>query len=371
MRTYIKNGILVLDGKRVIDKGSLLMEDHKIIGIYSGIPHVEADEIVDAKGNYVLPGLLDTHTHGAVGYDFNLCSCEEIEEMAKHLRKEGVTGFLGSVVPESHEQMKAILTKLESCNCPNFIGIHMEGPYLNIEKKAVMKEEFLRDPNMDELREYLNAASKIVSMTIAPELPNALEMITYLENHGIAVNIGHTNATCAQVLEAQQYGASGITHLYNAMTQHEHRSPGAVTGAILSDLYCKLIADGFHVHPDIVRATYKMIGKERIILISDANPCKGLPDGEYAFSGKHVLIEQGHAVVKETGRIAGSTLTMLDAGKNMMKYCGCSISDVVLMAAVNPGERYHLKKGKLAVGYDGDVLIVNERLDLLRVCQNI
>lgn len=370
MRTLIKNGNLVLDGRRMIYGGSILIENQKIIGIYKETPNVAADEIIDAHGEYVLPGFLDMHTHGSIGYDFNLCTKEDIHKVAKDLLKEGITGFLTSLVAESHKRTKEILHEFEGCDCPQMIGIHMEGPYLNRNKKAVMKEEFLRDPDMVELQEYLQISSKLCSMTIAPELPQALDMITFLHNHGIIANVGHSDGTCEQVLTAQQYGASGVTHLYNAMTQHEHRKPGVVTGAILSNLYCELIADGFHVHPDIVRATYQAIGKERIVLITDANPCKGLGDGAYEFSGKHVIMDHGHATVKETGRIAGSTLTMIDAGKHMMEYCGCSISDIVQMAAVNPAEQYHLHRGKIEIGYHADILIVNNTLDLLHVFSN-
>lgn len=370
MKTLIKHGILILDGNRMIEDGSILLEQGKIIAIYKGVPNIFYDEVIDAEGNYVLPGFIDTHTHGSIGYDFNLCTNKDIHKIAENLLQEGVTSFLASLVAESHEQTLAILNEYETCDCPNLIGIHMEGPYLNKHKKAVMKEETLRDPDFQEVSDYLSASSKIKAMTIAPELPNALDMITYLHNHGIVVNIGHSEATCKEACLAQEYGASGITHLYNAMSQHEHRAPGIVTAAILSDLYCELIVDGFHVHEDIVQATYQAIGKNRIVLITDANPCKGLKDGEYEFSGKHVIMENGHATVKETGRIAGSTLKMIDACKNMMKYCNCSMSDIVQMAAVTPAKMYQLPKGKFEVGYDADILIADENLALLHVISN-
>lgn len=200
-------------------------------------------------------------------------------------------------------------------------------------------------------------------MTIAPELANALELITYASESGIVVNVGHSNANSEDVLKAEKAGAKGITHLYNAMSQHEHRNPGVVTGAVLSNLYCELICDGFHVHEDVVRATYKMIGKERLILISDANPCKGLSDGEYRFSGKNVVIEKGRATVKETGRIAGGTLKIPQACRNMMKWCHASIVDCIQMCAMNPARLYGLNKGYIKAGYDGDILIIDEEFN--------
>lgn len=366
----IKNGTLLLDGETSIKDGCIIIENGKIVGIYKGDMNIVVDKVIDAEGNYIVPGLLDMHTHGAIGHDFNICTKDEVQDVAKALLKEGVTGFLASLVAESHADTIAILKRFEACTAPSMIGIHLEGPYLNINKKAVMKEKFLRNPDLDEFNEFNRVSSKIKSMTMAPELPGAHEMMMTAVNRGIIVNIGHSDATCEQTLLAQEYGATGITHLYNAMTQHEHRAPGMVTGAILSNLYCELIVDGFHVHPDIVKSTYQMIGKKRIILITDANPCKGLPDGEYPFSGNEVIIKDGHARVKQTGRIAGSTLCLHDACKAMMKWCGCSMQDVLQMAAVNPGEQYHLSKGKLKLGYDGDALIVNKDFDILHVFQN-
>lgn len=367
MKTLIKNGTLLLDGKRKVEHGYVFIEDGKIKGIYKDDPCLKADEEIDASGKYVIPGFLDMHTHGALGHDFNVCSMDKIQEVADAYVKEGVTGFMASTVSESHEEMLHILKEFESCDCRNMIGVHLEGPYLNINKKAVMKGETLRNPNMEEFHTYLQTCSKIKSMTIAPELPGAHALIMDAVNRGITINIGHSDATCEETLLAEQYGASGITHLYNAMTQHEHRAPGMVTGAFVSNLYCELIVDGFHVHPDVVKATYATIGKERIVLITDANPCKGLPDGQYAFSGKHVIIDHGYATVKETGRIAGSTLQMVDAGRNMMKYCGCCLSDIVQMASVNPAEQYRLKKGKLEIGYDADIIITDAHLDSIQV----
>ena len=204
-------------------------------------------------------------------------------------------------------------------------------------------------------------------MTIAPEVEGALDLIQKGNDYGIVMNVGHSDASSHQVVEAQQYGAKAITHLYNAMSQHLHREPGVVTGAIISQLMCELIVDGFHIHPDVIRATYHMIGKDRLILITDSNPCKGLPDGEYTFSGKNVQIVDGKARVKETGRIAGSTIKMNKECELMMQYTSCTMDDIVKMACYNPAKLYGLNKGQLTVGYDADILIVNEKFDLLTV----
>lgn len=367
MKILIKNGIVIIDGKKRIDNGAVLVEDDKIISVIKDYREIEADEYIDAKGNYIVPGFIETHTHGILGYDFNTCQQEDIQKISDGHLKEGVTCFMASLTCEVHQQMLNLLDMYENCNVHNMLGVHVEGPFLSEHYKGVMKPEALQSPSKRTFEEFLKHCSKIKSMTIAPELDGSLDVITSGNNKGIVMNVGHSNATANQVMEAQYYGAKGITHLYNAMAQHLHREPGVVTGAIISDLMCELIVDGFHIHEDVIKATYKAIGKERIILICDANPCKGLPDGAYTFSGKNVEIIDGKARVKETGRIAGSTITLNKACYNMMKWCGCRIDDVILMASVNPAKQYGLNKGKLEVGYDGDVLVVNDELDVLAV----
>lgn len=367
MKILIKNGIVIIDGNKKIDNGAVLVEDKKITGIFKDYQNVDHDQVIDAKGNYIIPGLIETHTHGIKGYDFNTCQIEDIQKISDALLEEGVTCFMASLTSESHNDMLSLLDGYQTCEVPNLLGVHIEGPFLNVNNKGVMKVETLQMPDISKFDEFLQHCTKIKSMTIAPELPKALDVINYGSNKQIVMHVGHSSATACQVIEAQKYGAKGITHLYNAMGQHLHRDPGVVTGAMISDLACELIVDGYHIHEDVIRATYKAIGKERIILICDANPCKGLPDGEYQFSGKEIEIIEGKARVKETGRIAGSTLALNEACRNMMQICHCSFQDAVYMASTNPGQLYGLQKGKLEVGYDGDVLVVNNNFDILAI----
>lgn len=367
MKTLIKNGIIIIDGKKTIDNGAVLVEDNKIIGIYKDYQNVNADQIIDARGNYIVPGLIETHTHGIMGYDFNTCQIENIQEISDALLDEGVTCFMVSLTAETHEDMLKLLDMYQACKVTNVLGVHIEGPFLNKNNKGVMKEECIQEPNIKKFDDFLNHCTKVKAMTIAPELAGALDLIAHGNNLGIVMNVGHSSADCKKVLEAQQYGAKGVTHLYNAMSQHLHRNPGVVTGAILSDLFCELIVDGFHIHEDVIKATYQSIGKERLVLICDANPCKGLADGIYQFSGKEIEIIDGKARVKATGRIAGSTLALNEACHNMIQMCGCSMNDVVLMASTNPAQLYGLNKGKIEVGYDGDILVVNSDFNILAV----
>ena len=369
MKTMIRNARVLMHAQRCVKEEAVLIEDGTILDIASECELPHAEQVIDAEGLYLAPGLLDTHTHGVGGFDFNTCTAQAIEEIIALEHAEGVTGFLASLVVENHAMTMERLQLLDSQVSDSLLGIHLEGPFLNPKQKAVMKEEFLRLPNIEEFRQFLRVSSHVSSMTIAPELPDAQRLIKEGTRQGIVMNIGHSMADAQQVMQAQRNGAKGITHLYNAMSQHEHRNPGVVTGALLSDLMCELIVDGFHVHPDVVHATYSALGDDRIILISDANPYKAVADGEYPFSGKNIVIQDGKATVKETGRIAGSTLAMNTALRNMCRYTGCSVESAVRMAAYNPARLYGWKKGSIEPGYDADLMLMDDAFHIHRVWQ--
>ena len=369
MKTMIRNARVLVHAQRCVKEEAVLIEDGTILDIASECELPYAEQVIDAEGLYLAPGLLDTHTHGVGGFDFNTCTAQAIEEIIALEHAEGVTGFLASLVVENHAMTMERLQLLDSQVSDSLLGIHLEGPFLNPKQKAVMKEEFLRLPDIEEFRQFLRVSSHVSSMTIAPELPDAQRLIKEGTRQGIVMNIGHSMADAQQVMQAQRNGAKGITHLYNAMSQHEHRNPGVVTGALLSDLMCELIVDGFHVHPDVVHATYRALGDDRIILISDANPYKAVADGEYPFSGKNIVIQDGKATVKETGRIAGSTLAMNTALRNMCRYTGCSVESAVRMAAYNPARLYGWKKGSIEPGYDADLMLMDDAFHIHRVWQ--
>ena len=369
MKTMIRNARVLVHAQRCVKEEAVLIEDGTILDIASECELPHAEQVIDAERLYLAPGLLDTHTHGIGGFDFNTCTAQAIEEITALEHAEGVTGFLASLVVENHAMTMERLQLLDSQVSDSLLGIHLEGPFLNPKQKAVMKEEFLRLPDIEEFRQFLRVSSHVSSMTIAPELPDAQRLIKEGTRQGIVMNIGHSMADAQQVMQAQRNGAKGITHLYNAMSQHEHRNPGVVTGALLSDLMCELIVDGFHVHPDVVHATYRALGDDRIILISDANPYKAVADGEYPFSGKNIVIQDGKATVKETGRIAGSTLAMNTALRNMCRYTGCSVESAVRMAAYNPARLYGWKKGSIEPGYDADLMLMDDAFHIHRVWQ--
>lgn len=372
MRKLIKNCILVCDGKKQF-KGSLLIEDSKIKQYYHAdelLP--EWDEVIDGKGYYLLPGLIDIHLHGSYGYDFIRNPQKAIDAVSKGLPSEGTTSFMASLTVVSHEELCSLLSEYknvkQSEDSAIFLGVHSEGPYLSQEYKALMDETYLRDPSLIELNEMIESAGNCLKiMTIAPERKGIESFIPEAIKNDITLMVGHTACTCEEAEKALQLGVTGFTHLYNAMTQHLHRNPGAVTAAFLHpEAYCELIVDGFHTHPDTVRATWKLLGPKQITLITDAMLGKGMKDGEYVFSNLNCRKTGSTVQVIETGRIAGSCITMKDAIKNMKKYTDCTINDIVQMACINPSivAKVNNHKGSIEIGKDADLILLDENLDL-------
>lgn len=372
MSTLIKNCIIVPDGKTQF-KGSVLIEDGKIKAFYhEGTDLPESEGIVEGDGNYLLPGMIDIHLHGSYGYDFIRDPQLSINEVAKGLVKEGTTAFMASLTVVSHEEVCNLLNEYRTVEQPKdsaiFLGVHSEGPYLSKEYKALMDDTYLRDPDLNELNDMMKAAGNCLKiMTIAPEREGMNTFIPYALDQNITLMIGHTATSCEDAQKALDLGVTGFTHLYNAMTQHQHRSPGAVTAAILNPTaFCELIVDGFHTHPETVKATWKIMGPEQIVLITDAMLGKGMADGEYEFSLLKCRKTGNTVQVIETGRIAGSCITMIDAIKTMKEFTNCTIMDLVQMACINPAKvsKVFDSKGSIEIGKDADLIILDKELNL-------
>ncbi len=374
MPTLIENVHLVPDGKHAF-KGSLLCENGKIIQLSPEkilLSNEKSVQRIDGHGAWLLPGLIDLHLHGSYGADFIRQPQVSINTVAAGLIQEGTTSFLASLTVVSHPELCDLLHQYSFCRSPektaHFLGVHSEGPYLSKEYKALMDERWLRDPCESEFREMMEAANGCLKMmTVAPERKGMKQLIPALKQAKVTVMLGHTACTCKEALDALSQGAQGFTHLYNAMSQHSHRDPGAVTAAFLHpDAMAELIVDGFHSHPDIVRATMKILGPRRLILITDAMLGKGMPDGDYCFSNLNCRKRGNTVQVIETGRIAGSAITQLDALRNLRQFTGCSFNDLVQMACVNPAKLIHAdQKGSLAPGKDADMILVDAELRLL------
>lgn len=374
MKKILYNGHIIIDGKTEYDKGYIIIDGEKIEKAAADDEYLSLSrdeyEWIDVKGSYIIPGYIDIHMHGAMGKDFIEGTKDALEVVAKNIVKDGTTSFCASLTVVSQQELLSIFDGYADIDAikdgANFLGIHSEGPYLSPEYKALMDERYLRDPSIQELDEMLEHANgKLKIMTVAPERQGMDTFIPYAVKHNVTIMMGHTNSNARDVCAAVACGATGFTHLYNAMSQHLHRNPGCVTGAMIEkNTYAEMICDGFHVDPDVVLATFRQFGAERIVMITDSMLGKGMPDGVYTFSGLQCKKTGKHVQVIETGRIAGSAYGMDDMVRSMVSICKCSMKDIVQMACVNPSivAKVNKSKGTLYPGKDADITVLDKDL---------
>ncbi len=329
--------------------------------------------LIDVHGSYISPGFIDTHIHGFMGTGTDNCTAEAMLEMSKNLVQYGVTGFNPTMYPSSEEQMiqniKEIVKAMGKEEGAKIMGIHMEGPFLSRAKLGVQRAETVKDVDL-ELMDRLWEASEghIVNMTVAPELKKMRYLALYCLQKGIVLQAGHTDANYENMVEGMQAGILHATHLYNAMSQMHHRNPGAV-GAILihPEMSCEIIADGVHIHRDLIKLLARDKPLDKIVLVSDGlTPTKSDAVNLVA-NGEDVVFEEGSFHRAKDGVIAGSSLTMLKGISNLVDW-GFAVSDAVKTATFSPASIMHYKnKGMIIPGYDADIVVFDKHFNVLFV----
>ncbi len=366
MEQYIVNGKVFLDGSF----------QEKTIGIEGGCIRIlpkDADleggaKVYDAEGKKVVPGFLDIHTHGAVGVDVNAATAEELGKIGHFMATQGTTSWLCSVLTDTKEQTLWCIDefkkhkKLENDGA-DLLGIHLEGPFLAKEFKGAMPEHLLRDADVELLKEYQEAAEgNIRYLTVSPEIEGIVDAIPAVRDLGIVVAIGHSGADYDTSMKAIENGAASCTHIFNAMKLLHQHFPAIMGAAMESDIYCEAICDGRHLHPGVVRLLIKTKGLDRVVAITDSIMAAGLPDGNYKLGVNDVVVVDGDAKLASNGVRAGSTLTTGQALKNIMKFTGRPIEEVLQLLTVNPAKLIGVfdKKGSIADGKDADLVILDE-----------
>ena len=366
MEQYIVNGKVFLDGSF----------QEKTIGVEGGcirlLPQDGALEdgvkVYDAEGKKVVPGFLDIHTHGAVGVDVNAATAEELGKIGHFMATQGTTSWLCSVLTDTKEQTLWCIDefkkhkKLENDGA-DLLGIHLEGPFLAKEFKGAMPEHLLRDADVELLKEYQEAAEgNIRYLTVSPEIEGIVDAIPAVRDLGIVVAIGHSGADYDTSMKAIENGAASCTHIFNAMKLLHQHFPAIMGAAMESDIYCEAICDGRHLHPGVVRLLIKTKGLDRVVAITDSIMAAGLPDGNYKLGVNDVVVVDGDAKLASNGVRAGSTLTTGQALKNIMKFTGRPIEEVLQLLTVNPAKLIGVfdKKGSIADGKDADLVILDE-----------
>lgn len=340
------------------------------------------DEIHLTEDELLLPGFIDIHIHGINGADMMDATEQSLYDIATKLPHEGTTSFLATTITHKQENIELALTNAAKYTaCQNFkqgsemLGIHLEGPFLSKKRAGAQPLQHIIPSTISLFNQWQQLSGNLIKVvTLAPELENGLELTKYLSEHKVIPSIGHSDAIYDEVKKAIELGAKHVTHFYNGMRGIHHREPGVVGAGLAHDnLFLELIVDGIHVHPAVIKSTYKTKGSEKIILITDSMRAKWLEDGEYELGGQKVIVRNNTALL-EDGTLAGSVLKMNDAVKNMMQYTGCTINEAIQMAAENPAKQLSVwdRKGSITTGKDADIVIVKDDLTVqMTMCNGI
>lgn len=366
-RVAFYNGMIFNSDNEKFVRANILCDDGVVTDVsQNNIP--EGYTVIDLNGKYVIPGLVDVHSHGINGYDFNFANEEQVELMCKAYAKNGTTSIMATLasvpMPKLIDNIFAINPNRVSNKVgnANIIGIHMEGRYLNPDKKGAHNIEYLANPSLEELDELAQAMMPApLHFSLAPELEGSKEFITKAINeYGATIGIAHTNATYEQSSEALSWGAKSFTHTFNAMTPIHHRMPGATVCALTNDdAYAEVICDGMHSHPAIVKLIYKSKPKDKMVLITDSMAAAGSPDGEYSIAGTSVTVVNGCAM-DENGTLAGSTLTLFKGLKNFMNFCNVPLENAIKYATTNPASMVGAEfVGKIEKNYRADFIVLS------------
>lgn len=365
----IKCGTLVLPGE-TLHNAFIHVQDGVVTQITSNPVLPASAEYIDASASKVVPGFVDIHVHGALNHDTMDATPQALDVMSDFFASHGVTSFLPTTMTAPRAEIDAALLNIKAVMArgstgAQILGAHIEGPYLNVKQCGAQFPELIRPANREEYRVWFDTGIARL-ITIAPEIAANADMIEDALLAHIAIAIGHSDADYATAQKCFMRGVTQATHTFNGMRGLHHREPGTA-GAILANdnVVAQLIADNVHVHPAVMAIIYKCKTAERVALITDAMEAVGLGDGKYRLGPQDVTVINGAARTK-SGSLAGSTLTLDVALRNIMSATGCTLNDAVTMCSQTPARSIKMgdKKGNLAPGFDADVAILNDELQI-------
>jgi N-acetylglucosamine-6-phosphate deacetylase len=365
----------VITKHHCIDEGIVVVEDSKIAFVGNQTDYNKNNDPSLTQLHYtgwIIPGLIDIHVHGNANLDVMDGKIESLRGIAKSLCSYGVTSFLATTMTMPMDQItQALHAVLQYQQDPGpyaqLVGVHLEGPFISPKQKGAQKEKDILSPtqtHIEQIQHLLQEKLRIV--TLAPEIPHALEAIQAFTKQGTICSIGHTDATIEEVTKALDAGATHFTHLYNAMRGLHHREPGVVGSALLhQDASCDIIADMIHVHPSAVRIAFEQKTREKLLLISDGMRAVGMGDGTFDLGGQKVNVHRCIARLDD-GTLAGSTLTLNRAVQNMANTVGTSMVDAVYMGSTAPAKKLGIDhyKGSLEIGKDADIVVLSDDFDV-------
>ena len=363
----IENG-LVFQEDGSYKKEPVYIHEDKIV---SSLEEVVDKTVIDASGLKVIPGLIDIHSHGAFGHDFSDGNVKGLQTILKYQKSHGITSYCPTSMTLGIDVLEQIFGTASQVGNDKeqatIVGLNMEGPFLDPSKKGAHLEKYivhLSSAFFDHCQKASNGMIKLV--TVAPNAEGAMDFIR--EKHKeVHISLGHTAATYDCCMEAFQAGADHVTHLYNAMPPYSHRSPGLVGAAADAEhCYVELISDGIHIHPSVVRSTFKLF-QDRVVLISDSMMATGMENGTYELGGQQVTVTDGKATLSN-GTIAGSATNLFDCMKKAISF-GVPEKDAILAATKNPAMSIGIfdEVGSISVGKKADLLLVTEDFTLKQV----
>lgn len=378
MRTLLTAGT-VFTPLEEIKNGAVLVEDGHIIAVAPRSGFEATPSTMDFPDAILAPGFIDIHIHGAVGHDSMHLDRAGAANVGRFLAKHGITSFYPTTITASEQDTLEAVSSLAPLiadpptgdadhPCAQPLGLHLEGPFISQARRGVHPPNHIQDASSEMFQRFIDASGANVRIiTIAPEIPGALEMIRKASAQGIVCSIGHTNADYEQAEAAIEAGARHATHTFNAMRPIEHRDPG-VAGAVLTDrrVFADIIADGLHVLPPVVDLFLRSKGIDRAVLISDAISATGMPPGRYRLGEFDVEVKGLRCDCH--GKLAGSVLTLDHAIRNVMNFGGWELQNAVRTATFNPARLLGIekRKGNLTPGADADLLVLSPKGDVLR-----
>jgi len=357
------------DGIR--DGLEVVVENGKIADIRAR----SAADSIDLAGNYLAPGFIDLHIHGALGRDTMEATPESFRAICDYHATGGTTSLLLTTVtariPEIVNVLRAVRTL--SGGIKQIAGVHVEGPFISRTRAGAQRAEFIRDPDPDLADQLLAFADVIKIMTLAPELPGALALIGRLRRHNILVSGGHSDASDVEARAGFESGMGNVTHTFNAMSSARrrgiYREAGLLEFALSeSAIMCELIADGHHVSPTLMKMLYRAKGPGGICLVTDATAGAGLPRGkEFSLGGRQCTVEDGVCLLADRSALAGSASRMIDLVRVLVTHLNIPLHEAVAMASANPARALGLEaKGKLEAGADADLVVLSPKLEVLQ-----
>lgn len=357
----------------VYDNGALTKEN---LHIPNKDVSSNSDEIItlDCLDCYVLPGMIDIHTHGAMNIDFNHVTEEGLQAVNKFFLNQGVTGWLASIVTDDEQKMfenAKIISEYSKLSSNGCIGVHLEGPFLSIEYKGSMPEKYLKYFDYRLIQNIQDEChGQIKYITVAPEVEGVIEGIEKLQALNIVVSIGHSAATYDQAIKAIHKGAKVSTHTLNAMRLVHQHEPAISGAALASNIYCEVICDGLHLHPNTVDMMMKIKGAKKLIAITDSIMATGLSDGNYLLGAHEITVMNGDAKLKGLDIRAGSTLTMIKALKNTMQFTSKKIENVLPLFIDNPADLFEPSLKSFKTQTTLNAVVLDKEYEVKHVIQN-